>query len=495
MEKHGKHMDRRHKRSAPRRLGRLSKRVARWVWQWFRNHLLITVILVLVCLFMVMVYDLDYPSARSSAFIVAIISAVIGVVLTASVTSILLRSQAEHDEQKDVNIRVFTKKMEVYHAFLDHLDELIRNRELSDREIKQLFMRLSYVGLHARPKLMKEVYARMEELVEVLTGFRDAERLVGHDEGYYPRLSVAVSEVVRVLRTDLYGEEDDADAALDAFDALVARIDDVKVLPTVREQVTNMEATELVRTLHRRLRAALVPQLPDADQWEIRFVDGQNVDFRLRHRSWPGPEDYVGLMFDGLAASNLYFFVRFDGKGSRDNYRCMRSAWGGRFDELMWSMVVDDPYRNWRYDPSGLDAVRRCDDALVSYLAGQLARFAAYTYYFGLCASLSRRIDVKGFACRQWIYQNLCVVHEFDKDDLVIDTGIEGDGWTIRLFSRSGATETVREILRPKESDWTGYRVRYARIEGIGELASAAHYAEELVRKVDNYLKKTKKQR
>jgi cadmium resistance protein CadD (predicted permease) len=47
--------------------------------------------------------------------------ALIGVVITAIITVFLLQGQTANEEKRDIRIRVFEKKQEIYHAFLEEL--------------------------------------------------------------------------------------------------------------------------------------------------------------------------------------------------------------------------------------------------------------------------------------------------------------------------------------------------------------------------------------
>ncbi|WP_107960878.1 hypothetical protein [Neisseria cinerea] len=47
----------------------------------------------------------------------------IGAILTAIVTVFLLQGQTAQEEQRDKSLKVFEKKQEIYHGFLDKLKE------------------------------------------------------------------------------------------------------------------------------------------------------------------------------------------------------------------------------------------------------------------------------------------------------------------------------------------------------------------------------------
>ena len=86
--------------------------------------LLITVFIV-ACVFLMFIYEADFPNLSTSGAVAAIVSAAISVLLTASVTSELIKSQTDTEEIKERNIRIFEKKITIYQNFLEKLHEII----------------------------------------------------------------------------------------------------------------------------------------------------------------------------------------------------------------------------------------------------------------------------------------------------------------------------------------------------------------------------------
>ena len=55
----------------------------------------------------------------------------IGAILTAIVTVFLLQGQTAQEEQRDKSLKVFEKKQEIYHEFLDKLKEIVQDGKIT----------------------------------------------------------------------------------------------------------------------------------------------------------------------------------------------------------------------------------------------------------------------------------------------------------------------------------------------------------------------------
>ena len=81
------------------------------------------IILILGIIAFVLLYisEGQFPNLPLSSGIVAFISAVIGVMLTAFAISVQLKQQSAVDMQKDKNIKIYERKIEVYKEFISKL--------------------------------------------------------------------------------------------------------------------------------------------------------------------------------------------------------------------------------------------------------------------------------------------------------------------------------------------------------------------------------------
>jgi hypothetical protein len=147
--------------------------------------------------------------------------ALIGVTITAIITVLLLRGQTANEEECEKSVKVFEKKQEIYHIFLERLQLIIQDGEITigrakgdgsiDRsvdELKDLIFQLGYLQLHSSTSTVNAVLAGIAEIVQ-LTNDYNASIISGHESAmstYYASLSSSVSDIVSVLRNDLYKE-------------------------------------------------------------------------------------------------------------------------------------------------------------------------------------------------------------------------------------------------------------------------------------------------
>lgn len=147
--------------------------------------------------------------------------ALIGVVITAIITVLLLNGQTANQEQKERSIKVFEKKQDVYHEFLDNLKEIIKdgeitisaqgkNADLSSNvdELKDLLFQLGYIQMHTSEENTNKVFERVSKIIQLMNDFssdgNDKQKILPK---YYASLSEQLFGIISILKSDLYGIE------------------------------------------------------------------------------------------------------------------------------------------------------------------------------------------------------------------------------------------------------------------------------------------------
>jgi gas vesicle protein len=147
--------------------------------------------------------------------------ALIGVVITAIITVFLLQGQTANEEQRERSIKVFEKKQDVYHEFLEKLKEIIQDGQITiasqgkngnlDQnvdELKDLLFQLGYIQMHTTEENTDKIFERVSKIIQLMNKFSSE----GEDKqkalpDYYTSLSVELFGVVSILKSDLYGIE------------------------------------------------------------------------------------------------------------------------------------------------------------------------------------------------------------------------------------------------------------------------------------------------
>ncbi|MDO5104901.1 hypothetical protein [Capnocytophaga sp.] len=145
--------------------------------------------------------------------------ALIGVVITAIITVFLLQGQTANEEKRERNLKVFEKKQDVYHAFLEKLKEIIMDGEIKIAqygentdmkenidELKELLFELGYIQMHTSEENTKQIFAQVSEIMKVLSDFsNEGNRKQQELPHFYGKLSQHLFAIVSILKNDLYG--------------------------------------------------------------------------------------------------------------------------------------------------------------------------------------------------------------------------------------------------------------------------------------------------
>lgn len=145
--------------------------------------------------------------------------ALIGVVITAIITVFLLQGQTANEEQRERSIKVFEKKQDVYHEFLEKLKEIIKDGQITiaaqgkngnlDQnidELKDLLFQLGYIQMHTSEENTNKIFERVAKIIQLMNDFSSE----GQDKqkalpDYYASLSEELFGIVSILKNDLYG--------------------------------------------------------------------------------------------------------------------------------------------------------------------------------------------------------------------------------------------------------------------------------------------------
>ena len=153
---------------------------------------------------------------------VQIAGALLEAVVTALITYFLLTGQTTQEEIKERQVKVFEKKQEVYHSFLEELKKIIQDGEIkiigkdkdenldkSIDELKDLIFQLSYLQMHTSEKTINGVLESVAKIIQLMNDFNSTPEAEKQKElpNYYSSLSESLFNVVKILKEDLYGIE------------------------------------------------------------------------------------------------------------------------------------------------------------------------------------------------------------------------------------------------------------------------------------------------
>lgn len=139
------------------------------------------------------------------------------VVVTAIITVLLLNGQSATEEERDKSLRVFEKKQEVYHHFLENFKQIIRDGKVAisvgedDKnidELKELLFELGYIQLHTSEQNTKMIFSEVAEIIKLLNHFEtEGSRQQQQLPIFYANLSKHLFQIISILKADLYGKD------------------------------------------------------------------------------------------------------------------------------------------------------------------------------------------------------------------------------------------------------------------------------------------------
>lgn len=152
----------------------------------FRNPIVISIIALTV----IIALSLATKLFSSHDFSYETICAVIGVILTAVVTGVLLNGQTKQEEIKEKKSKRYEKKLQIYQTFLQKLCDVIKDRKITDEEVVELYFQVSYLAMHSEAANVKRISESIKTIVEQKS---DAVDFIG-----------PLFEIVKILKSELY---------------------------------------------------------------------------------------------------------------------------------------------------------------------------------------------------------------------------------------------------------------------------------------------------
>jgi len=213
--------------------------------------------------------------------------ALIGVFITAIVTAFLLRGQTEGDEKREKSVKIFEKKQEVYHLFLEKLQKIIQKIGKGDDgavdseidELKDLIFQLAFVQMHTETKNTDKILDYLAEIIETLNEFNNNTDL----ESFYIKLSERLFEIVAVLKSDLYGKKDESKISMKRMENVLK----LKIKAATKYEMLEYFLSELYRQI--REKGYLIDGENDFKHQARQFYDGNgycHLGIELEEGTW-----------------------------------------------------------------------------------------------------------------------------------------------------------------------------------------------------------------
>ena len=141
----------------------------------------------------------------------------LGVVITAIITVLLLQGQTKSEESRERNLMVFEKKQEVYFHFLTQLNVILQKENLTlhlnhekilEKEVnslQDLLFEIGYLQMHTSSETFDKILKLVGNLLEESKKLKRVDIKSEKDfETYYQVLSKDFFVIVSLLKLELY---------------------------------------------------------------------------------------------------------------------------------------------------------------------------------------------------------------------------------------------------------------------------------------------------
>lgn len=133
-------------------------------------------------------------------------AAVLGVIITAIITVLLLKGQTDNEEKLEKTVKIFEYKQKVYHTFIEKLHEIVKDGEITINgnvdELKDLIFQLGYMQMHASSETMDKVLEHLSALIQQMNDFYSLPDTEKQKEmaGYYARFSHELFNAIAAIK-------------------------------------------------------------------------------------------------------------------------------------------------------------------------------------------------------------------------------------------------------------------------------------------------------
>lgn len=96
-------------------------------------------------------------------------AAILGVIITAIITQVLLKGQTKSDGEREKNSEVFKEKLKIYMDFLRMLCDTLKDKRLTEEEAMQMQFQMSYIAMHTKSDNIEQISKSVKAIVEIYT--------------------------------------------------------------------------------------------------------------------------------------------------------------------------------------------------------------------------------------------------------------------------------------------------------------------------------------
>ena len=269
-------------------------------------------------------------------------AAIIGVIITAIITMMLLIGQTDSDEKREKKGKEFEEKLRIYQEYLNTLYDVIKDGRNTNEEKLKLAFKTSSVAMHCAPERVSKISERVKRIFKLAIN-SNGNALENLGNADWKELLNQLFQIMDEFRADLYQDfkekiQPDRTTMLENFTEAFshAKDDDVALPTNIVDESNNSEPKVEV----------------DITDWENKLNEGRKLKWKLDNYL----KERGGFMFV-LPDTNTESFVDvgwYEGhyyiqaSYLRDpNFaKALKSEYGGRRRYGTWWKYLENEYYN-----------------------------------------------------------------------------------------------------------------------------------------------------
>ena len=286
-------------------------------------------VFVMICAIIVFTYQ-DFPAR--------LMAAILGVVITATITVVLLDGQSKKEQTAKRNSKVFEEKLKIYQNFLSTLYDVVKDRKLTEEEKLQLEYKTSLVAMHCKPANLDSVSAAVRNVISSVCPSDEAKKQ--KSQGNIPLLESLLG-VVEALKIDLYDVDVKKDGNMDDNDLdkmLFSSAIKTNTINHFQKAYVDPEEKEDEESNDTWSQAVKKWQ---SQGWEVKALESEDCPLLITRN-----DGNPGMIDMGFYDNHYYIQARYEGDWNFS--KCLKWDNGGRRQREMW----------WEYPPLAMDVPR-----------------------------------------------------------------------------------------------------------------------------------------
>lgn len=404
------------------------KKIAIFIKQNRTFVAILVICLVLLILFVsIAIKSGSWPGLEASG---QILSALAGAVVAAMITLFLLLGQTSSEEKKERNSKVFEEKLKIYQDFLETLNKVLEDGEISPEEALKLKFKISMITLHTDSQRINIISDSIKNI------FLSVNKKQGKSITDQVELN-QLYQIVNQFRLEIYDDnkglnKEDLNKTLENF----AIIDESCKPGSKPIEIKEDKGVSAIR--------------PISEYCEELVESFAKIGWELKNdETHPIIIDKEGIRIKVESDGNWYFSVVTDDPPynynfRRELYKHLRRTFSGYFNTNAswgWYNYLKDEYKGKSLE-AFIDGMT-VDKEFKEYTINVLQKLVESMDKIPIIGSVvNNQLKTTSSKWQSWPYldEGLCLANDFGSEDghPFIDFWVRPDGYEVVLSVRSG---------------------------------------------------------